>query len=667
MAFGKGPFTVKLGMNLAMAENYLRDLESDKAKKLGSASLRNFAIQSGDAFLPFVSIGDIVVDENDPDLVARRSALSNSINDTIQKDYMKGTLAGAALGSVGSFIGVGGIATKALGRAAQIGDRSIKVPTVLSRGATYATIGASQSFEGDPRDLSIAQRLSSVFSEAAILGLAEGAGNKLEGSIDVALANHVAAKALATKLPALAPLVGSTGKVVGTTLGEFSSEEIEAILRGQDPVEPLLQNLAVSGGLGLGMALPGLSSGLIAARRAKIYALADDRFAKSLEQTVAGIKTDPNLDDQQKMEQTIQLRQSLSSPKAQALFDAVNVRASIDKVTSPESAKVADEAVESLKQNSVESMLSAKLTEAEGQIGVAPVLKSGPPETEEETLAALTELTNVFEAGNTRIDLANSTENASKIQWLESQGRIVGELSADGKVYSVTNVKTDAGNWLNGIPAIEFEQDLKDDFLLRAEQIGVDQEELDQMESELEKAGTPDDLESVARKYLGPTDYEIALESKLARSQDLVEVEKPAEINAKKLQDQINVLEIKIKQAPLDEAPAMQEQLARLQAMQVEGQAARLVRGEESVSKLVQQFESEVQTDSRKSGLAPELEARPDVTLPINNPESESFKKYQKLNPDPRENDRNALASVFNLKNPATDLFYKSFELKSKI
>ena len=64
MAFGTGPLTAKLGMNLAMAENYLRDLENDKSKKLGSASLRNFAIQSGDAFMPFVSIGDIVVDEN---------------------------------------------------------------------------------------------------------------------------------------------------------------------------------------------------------------------------------------------------------------------------------------------------------------------------------------------------------------------------------------------------------------------------------------------------------------------------------------------------------------------------------------------------------------------------------------------------------------------------
>ena len=654
MAFGKGPFTVKLGMNLAMAENYLRDLESDKAKKLGSASLRNFAIQSGDAFLPFVSIGDIVVDENDPDLVARRSALSNSINDTIQKDYMGGTLAGAALGSVGSFIGVGGIATKVLGRAAQIGDRAIKVPTVISRGATYATIGASQSFEGDPRDLSIAQRLSSVFSEGAVLGLAEGAGNKLEGSIDSALANYVAAKALATKLPALAPLVGSTGKVVGTTLGETASEEIEAILRGQDPVEPLLQNLAVSGGIGLGMALPGFAKSSFAARRAKIYAMADDRFAQSLEQTVSGIKTDSSLNDEQKARQINELRLSLGSPQAQSLFDAVNVRASIDRASSPKTAQVADEAVESSKQNSVESMLSAELTEAEGQIGVPSVVSAEAPETEEEKLSALNELVDAFNKGATSIALSNVPANASKIQWLEGQGRIVGGLSEDGKTYSVTNVKTGGGDWLNGLPAIEFNQDLKDQLIVRGEEIGIEQDELDQMNSELEKAGTDADVEEVARKYLGPTDYEVALETKLANSQERVVEEKPAEINAQRLQTQINALESKIKEVPDEEKLVIQEQVDRLKAMSIEGQAVRLVRGEESVLGLVNQFEAEAASEAKAGGLAPELEASPDVILPINNPESESYQKYQKLQPDPRENNREALGTVFNLKNPAT-------------
>ena len=651
--FGTGPFTVKLGMNLAMAENYLRDLESDSSKKLGTASLRNFAIQSGDAFLPFVSIGDIIVDENNPDLVARRAALSNSINDTIQKDYMTGTLAGAAIGSVGSFIGFGAGYTKLLGKAGQIGDRSLKIPTVLSKGATYATIGASQSFEGDPRELSVAQRLSSVFSEGAILGLAEGAGNKLEASIDSAMANYVAAKALATKIPELAPLVGSTGKIVGVTLGETASEEIEAALRGQDPIEPLLQNLAVSGGIGLGMAIPGIS-GSIVARRNKIYAMADDRFATSLEQTLRGIKTDPKLDDPRKMEEIAKLRGSLTSPKAQTLFDALNVRASVDPTLAPETAKVADEVINKSKQGTVESMLSQEISKAEGQIGVPPTIKTEAPESEEEQLAAFAELEKVFEAGAAKVELDNTPSNASKIQWLEGQGRVVGELSEDGKTYSVTNVKTDAGNWLRGIPAIEFNQELKDQFIMRAEEIGLETDEVDQMNSELEKAGTDDAVEQVARKYLGPTDYEVALESQLAKSQELVEQEKPAEINAKRVQDQINVLETKIKEAPADEAVTMREQLQKLQALQVEGQAARLVRGEESVSKLVQQFEGEAASEVKIGKLAPELEARPDIVLPINNPESESFQKYQKLQPDDRENSTDALGAVFNLKNPST-------------
>ena len=669
MAFGTGPLTLKLGMNPAMAENYLRDLQSDRAKTLGSASLRNFAIQSGDAFMPFISIGDIVVDENNPDEVARRAALTNAINDTIQKDYMTGTLAGSAIGSVGSFIGVGGLATKALGRAAQIGDRAIKVPTVLSRGTTYATIGASQSFEGDPRNLSIPQRLSSIFSEGAILGLAEGVGNKLENSIDVAMANHVAAKALATNIPSLAPLVGSTGKIVGTTLGETASEEIEAILRGQDPVEPLLQNLAVSGGIGFGMAIPGLAgSASIATRRAKIYGLADDRFAKSLEQTVSNIKTDPNLNDQQKMEQMTQLRQSLNSPKAQALFDAVNVRASVDVTTAPETAKVADEAIASAKQGSVESMLTQEIAKAEGQIGTPATIETRAPETEEEKLSALNELIGVFEKGATTIELDNSPANASKIQWLESQGRVIGELSEDGKTYSVTNVKTDAGNWMNGTPAIEFEQDLKDAFVMQAEEAVDDvevegvpskqkrftREDLDAMELALEKAGTLEEIDDVVELYLTPDESQTARETLANKLNESVDAERQAQRDLKLLQDRIDGLEKQIKELPSDEAVPLIDLVNQLKQRQDAITNQRTAVGEQSVTSLAKQYEEEASVDSKSGKLAKELEEYPDILPAILNERNKSNQEFNKLPPDPRENEKTALSEVFNLKNPST-------------
>lgn len=669
MAFGKGPLTAKLGMNLAMAENYLRDLESDRTKKLGSASLRNFSIQSGDAFLPFVSIGDIIVDENNPDQVARRAALSNAINNTIQKDYMTGTLAGAAIGSVGSFISVGSAATKLLGKAGKIADQAIKVPTVYSRGATYATIGASQSFEGDPRNLSVAQRLSSIFSESAVLGLAEGAGNKLENSIDNALANHAAAKALATKIPALAPLVGSTGRVVGTTLGETASEEIEAILRGQDPVEPLLQNLAVSGGIGLGMAIPGVAGAAsIAVRRAKIFGLADDRLAQSLEKTVSQIKVDPNFNDQQKMDQLTQLRQSLPSQKSQALFDAVNVRSSLDPVTTPETTKVADEAIVSAKQGSVESMLSAKLTEAEGQIGTPATIETRAPLTEEEGASALNEVINAFDKGETSIDLSNTPDNASKIQWLEGQGRVIGNLSEDGKTYSVTNVKTDAGNWFRGTPPIEFEQDLKDAFVMQAEEAVDDvdveegqskpkrftREDLDAMGIALEKAGTLDEIDDVVGLYLTPDESQTARETLANKLNESVDTEKQAQRDSKLLQDRINGLEKQIKELPSDEAAPLIDLVNQLKQRQDAITNQRTLVGEQSVTSLAKQYEEEASVDSKSGKLAKELEEYPDILPAILNERNKSNQEFNKLPPDPRENEKTALSEVFNLKNPST-------------
>ena len=651
MAFGTGAmYTPKIGMNLAMAQEYLQDLQSDKNKTLGTAGLRNFAIKSGDAFLPFVSVGDIVVDENNPEDVGRRAALTTAINDVVQKDYLGSTIAGAAAGSLGQFMLAGAGATGLLGKAATIAEDTVKVPSILSKGATYAVVGTSQSFKEDPRNLSFGQRLASAISNAATLAVSEEAGNKLENALDHSLANHMVAKALSDRIPSLTPVLEGTAKVVGTTIGESSSDFIQAIMQGQDPIAQLPESLAASGGIGLGMTL---LEGL-AGRRAKISKQGNDMLADSLLKTINETKKDTNLSEEQKASQLAELRTKLGTPEAQNLFDAVNVASGLDASVAPETTKVAQEAVEKAKQNALESMLQQKISQKEGQIGTPATFETKAPETEEEKISALNELIGVFEKGATSINLDNTPENASKIQWLESQGRVVGELSEDGKTYSIKNVKTDAGTWLNGTPAIEFQQDLKDQFMVRAEEIGLEQDELDQMNSEFEKAGTDQEVEDVARKYLGPTDYEVALESKLAKSQDLVAEEKPAEINAQKLQAQISALENVIKQSPSEEVPALQEQLNSLKAMQVEGQIARVARGEKSVSDLVQQFESETEKEVRSGKLAPELEARPDIILPINNPESESYQKYQKLKPDSRENSKADLGNVFNLKNPAT-------------
>jgi len=657
MEFGRGAWnTPKVGMNLARAQEYYQDLQSDKTKKLGTAGLRNFAIQSGDAFVPFVSIGDIIVDENNPDQVARRAALTNGINDVIQKDYMPSTLAGMATGSLGQFMAVGAGATGLLGKAADIAGQTIKVPTTLSKGATYAVVGASQSLDQDPRNLSVGQRLASIVSEAGILALSEEAGNRLEDVADHALANHMVAKALETKLPAFAPVVQGTAKVIGTTLGETSSDVIDAIARGQDPISQIPQSLAASGGIGLGMVL---AEGFVG-RRARLNQMANDKFADTLRQTVTGIKNDPRIPEDQKMQQIVDLRESLNSPEAQALFDAVNVRASLDPTTAPETTAVADEAINNSKQGAIESLLSQKITQAEQavtpkQIGVPPTIETKAPETDEEALGALNELVNVFQKGGTSVDLSSTPNNQAKIDWLESQGRVYGKLSEDGSRYQVLGVKDAEGNWLGKEDPAEIMQDEKDAILQEIEnKPGITQDQVDEISDLLDTAGSIPEIEAIASKHLGPSEIQTALETHLAQQQELVAEERPAEFRAKKIADQIAALQTKIRQSPLEETPALEEQLTRLQAMQGQNEMERGTRGEQSVASLVGQFERETNAGIKSGAISPELEARPDVVLAINNPEQASYQKFQKLAPDPRENDVNALGDVFNLKNAAT-------------
>lgn len=653
MAFGTGPLTAKVGMNLAMAEEYLQDLQSDKNKALGTAGLRNFAIQSGDAFLPFISIGDIVVDEKDPDQIARRAVLTNKINEVINRDYGISTVSGAAIGSVGSFITAGSAATKLLGKTEQLASGLVKTPSLLSRGATYSVIGASQSFEGDPRNLSLGQRLASITSESMILGIAEGAGNKLEDSIDHAVAAHQAVKALSQKVPEMGAVLGGMGKIVGTTVGETSSEEIEAILRGQDPLDPFLQNLGVSFGIGVGMGLPGMTRGAIAARKMKINQLAIDKFTNALKATVDQINSDTNLSPEQKQLLFGQLREIYNTPSALNLINAIIAGSTIDKTTSPNSAKVTDEAIDSNKQKALESLLDKKVKESQKPSEILKTI-TGPVD-ENQAEEAFAELVGMFEQGLNDIRIENTPANEVKIKWLQSQGRIEGEFSPDNTQFIVKNVKNAAGEWLRGVPAIEFEQDLKDQIMLRAEELDLPEADRNALNDELEAAGTIEDINEAAAKYLGPDDYDLAVEKLNLVKHEKVEEERQTQLKIKAYNDRIEFLNKQLKEA-LPEDRAQLEQLIQQLTQQRDAEVGiRQQRGEQSMDNLVKQYEDESDMDQKSGKLAPELEQRPEVVLPINNPSSNRYQKFSQLTePDPRENDVNALGNVFNLKREET-------------
>ena len=686
MGFGVGDKRVKIGMNLKMAEDYLKQLKEQKNINLGVAGLRNFAVQSGDAFLPFTSVGDVFIDnDRDPDQVARRAALVNEINDTIYKNYGFSTMAGQAAGSVGQFIAVGGLATKLLGQAAVAADGAlVKVPTTFSRGATYATVGASQSFEGDPRDLNFWQRLSSITSETMVLALAEGAGNKLEDSIEHGLSNYIVAKGLSDKIPALIPLASGAGKVLGTTIGETASEELEAVLRAQDPVEPFFANLGTSFGVGIGMAALGGSFG--AAAKLRVWALADDKYKTILTDMIANIDTDPYKTDEQKQEEHQALYDALS-PRAKRLYETLQGIKNVDPQVAPETyaamqemanqdkADVAldalQQAAESQKQTAqAEAAATATATgvpqgpaqpsEPGMQIGEPRQILGTIPEGEEENIQAVNELVSVFEkTGGAPIVIENTPANKAKIDWVRGQGRIYAELTDDEESFVILGVRDDAGDWIGEPDPIEHNQDLKDAIDQRIDELVAEgkltEDRAQEAKDQLWVAGTDDEIEAVAEEFIGRPELQVAYEKLVVPVQEATEEEKAREIKLNKIRQAIVSLEDKLNRVDPQDVQELQDQIDALKKMEQDELGKRQNRGEQSINQQVNEYEKEYKKEYKAGKYFPqELEEQGSIVLAINIPGNSTYEELRKLPPVDYENDPAALGKVFDLTEPRT-------------
>lgn len=315
MRFGELP---AVGMTLGRAQEYLKDLKDDRTKAMGTAGLRNFAIKTGDAFVPFVNIGDIVVDEKDPDQVAKRAALTEAINEVVTKDYLKSTLAGSVLGSLGQFALGTGLARKL-----------ISSPKAASATA-YGILGASQSLKSDKRDLTWYDRLVDVGTEAITLYGAERVGESLEQITEKYLAKQIAKKSISKNAP-LAGAVAQTAIGAGAmTLGEFTSEEVEAILRGQDPVATAAESLAGAAGAGLGMRGLGFK-GNYARLQKQVNLFKGIAFREQ----IGAVLADPGLSEEQKTERLQAIRANSGAafqPLFDVVFDGVTKKAALDKV-----------------------------------------------------------------------------------------------------------------------------------------------------------------------------------------------------------------------------------------------------------------------------------------------------------------------------------------------
>ena len=357
------------GMTIGRAQEYLNDLKSDRRKALGTAGLRNFAVNTGDTFLPFIGVGDIVIDEKDFDQVAKRAALTEAINEVVGKDYLGSTLAGSVLGSVSQFALGGGLAAKAFGAVgkaeavagaeellgkemaqslAKTAAGTEKTATPLSRTVLYGTLGASQSLKNDPRDLPWYDRLASIGSEGISMALAEELSQRgIENGAMRAFASDIAKGSVLKNKPLAGALATYALGAGAMTAGEFTSDVIQNILTAQDPVARMAESFAAAGGAGLGMRALGFRSNY-----RQIQYLVNQYKAVAYRDQISAVVNDPGLDEETKQSQIDTLRNNIE-PEFSQLFTSVEkgvrLKAALDKVDpsiSPETHKVLTEQTE---------------------------------------------------------------------------------------------------------------------------------------------------------------------------------------------------------------------------------------------------------------------------------------------------------------------------------
>lgn len=657
MSFGTGQLSLKLGMNLAQADEYLKTLQDTKTQAFGQGALRNFAIQSGDAFIPFVSVGDIIIDEKNKDQVARRAALAEAINQTISKDYFYGTVSGQALGSLGSFMAAGAGATSLLGKSADMAGKTIKIPTKISQGVMYGVMGTSQSVKTDERDLSPLERLASVASESFILGLSERGGDVLGDQIDYGVANLLKTQAMAKLAPELAPVAGGVGKALSIMIGESASDQLDAAARGRNPFEDLALSYGTNFGIGAGLALAGMPK---AFRRAQVMAQADDSMADNFTKGLSGIRNDTSKTDEQKLAEVETIKSAFgNNERVNTLIDRAWALSAVDENTAPETHQVLKESVDVAKRGIVETILDTGLNKQNQQQNTQTIgqqtgeLLPGVPMAEDQEQAELEKMKNHFLAGNKEIRIENTIENAEKIKWLESKGFIYGNLAENGSAYVVRGVRMGQGDlakWFGEDDPRERFQGEKDDFdkaITKAHR-GTSKE-LDAKVEEIQNAANYDDLRRIGNKYLGVPLTERILEGKLIETQDLIAEENAINARLKVLNSNLAAIRKQREQSPEDEQAPLDETIAKFEQEIEKLTTGKKAQGEGNIVRIVKDMEDQVDEEINSGKIAPEVLANPEVIIAILNPKNASFREHQLSEPSDIEEDPTKLGEAFDL------------------
>lgn len=701
-----------IGMTIGRAQEYLNDLRDDRTKAIGTAGLRNFAVKTGDAFIPFVDVGNIIIDEKDPEQVAKRAALTEQINAVVAKDYLKSTLTGSVLGSLAQFALGTGLTTKAFGAVTKAGvaaedvalfgqetataiaeaAQAGKTATPLSKAVSYGTIGASQSLKGDRRDLTWYERLMDIGTEAVTLYGAETIGNTVERRLEDQFAKYIA-KQSAVKNAPIVGAIAKTGLGAGAmTIGEFTSEEVEAVLRGQDPVANAAQTLMASAGAGFGTR--GMSfRNQYASLQQRVNLYRSIQFREQL----SAIFSDPGISDQDKLERVQTLRANVDG-NTQPLFDLVSegLTASIalkklNKETSPQSYSVVQEQVEEAgkKVDEEATRLADQLAgEAEQKMTqpeqpaetVAPDIKNTEVETLEKKLSEAQgeELVfNTFQIDydlndpatgdtmkSTLLELMGDSEKKLRfkpgadtdklVAWATGRSDIYGELDPETGDYVIRGIETgpeDAPIWRGDAdPAEVFPQD-KYAVYQRLKATGkFTREELDDIENELELITKLEEIDTYESKKMSEITEDQKKEEEVSGEFNTT-VEAQVNPQIRKDLQEADDLEAQAKESVPEKAQELRDQAKALRSRasnakrKVEEEGVRIAEGRLAKKKA----DIEERASQNKVPLSDTL------THPANNPDGVEM-TYLKENPVPseRETDKNLLGEVFDLTNEST-------------
>lgn len=671
-----------VGMNMAEAESYLSKLIRDRGKPVTESSARVFFAKGVDA-LPFVTADNIFIDdEKDPDQVAKRSALIQKINDTISKDYYYPSLAGMTTGSVTGFAGIGGAVTRGLGTSVNVGGTVVRIPNALTKWATYGLYGGGQAVE-EVRPLSWEQNLLNTFEQIAGLGVSEFGGEVFEHQLVAkTMGAKIAGTALATAVPKLAPVYKNAAFLAGSTLGETVSNQIDRIFAGQNPQEGLGEDFATAFGVSLGML--GVSS--IGGRRAspaqaeEVMDYARQDLTRMFENTVSSVKQDSRFTFRQRDQQLRNFRNSLPTDEAKGLFDAVNLKYSVDRTVLPETAKVAQEQVDKAARPALDSLVKKTVEKAKSvPVEVLPPEeKASQPKTKgqlalpapKETVsleqaaeeAVVNQIIPALEAarksGQDVIQFPLTVENKRILDYLDDEGRLSGVETEGSNAYEIDGIRDKSGRGFGVFAKTDpldsrrqaLESDLEDSGLSFEKQEEV-RDQIYGVEGRT-KAG----LDAI-QAQIGVTQPEKQVERDLEKERLL----KPkamaeAEISKKKAKKEVEQLKRKVLEVPTLQLPQAQQELAAAQEKEAKlasSQEEIVKRGvqqrlDEIAAEVDQETETETVRTKRKKVLPKTLEKEESFNLPIAIKGEPIAKRFAESKPNPfLEDDPAAIPQVF--------------------